>query len=126
MADQFLIASRWLARQRRSNATRRVYYLRGASSVQLSATLGASDFQREDANGFPIQFKSVDFLFDAADLILDGAPATPQRGDQIIDGTLTAGVVYELMDNGGGPPWRYADAYREVYRVHTKQVETRT
>lgn len=125
MADLLDKGSKWLGRQRREHAAQEVVYLRGGSSVGVPATIGQTDFQRDDGNGFPLTFQSVDFLITAADLVLDGIPVTPERGDQVITGRIDEGVVYELMDNLGGPAWKYADAYRRVYRIHTKQVATR-
>lgn len=125
MSDLLQKGSEWLGRQMRKHASREVIYQRGASSVSVPATPGASDFER-DGGGFPVTFQSSDWLIDVADLELDGIPIEPARGDQIIDGELDEAVVYELLENLGGPPWKYADgSYRKKYRIHTKQVEKR-
>lgn len=125
MRDLLDRGSDWLRRKRRGNAARTVHYVRGTSSISLPATLGSTDFQRDDGNGFAVNFQSVDFLIDVADLVIDGVPTEPQRGDRVVVGELDEGGVHEVMSDLGGPPYRFSDPYRRVYRIHTKRVETR-
>jgi hypothetical protein len=117
--------SDWLGRQRRAHASREVIYQRQSSSVSVPATIGRTEFEQDDGGGFPVQVHTTDFLIDVADLELDGIPVEPSRGDRIIDGRIDEGVVFEVMPIPGGHVWRFADEYRKVYRIHTKQVETR-
>lgn len=124
MADLLDKGSKWLGRQRREHAAQEVVYLRGGSSVGVPATIGRTEFD-QDESGYPVRVHSTDFLIDVADLELDGIPVEPQRGDQVITGRIDEGVVFEVMNVPGAGYWRYADAYRRVYRVHTKQVGTR-
>ncbi len=126
MADLLDKGSAWLTKQRRKGLSRTVTYVRGQSTVDVQATLGASEFER-DGGGFPVTFHSVDFLIDVADLEIDGLPTEPRRGDLIVDdggGSYDPPLTYELLDNLGGPPWKYSDGgYRRTYRVHTKLIE---
>jgi hypothetical protein len=101
-----------------------VYYYRGDYWVRVRATVGATEFTRDDGSGQAVVFHSTDFIVDAADLVINEARITPQRGDKIVRGTLEDGTVHELMNDPGTQSWRYADAYRRTFRVHTKQTGT--
>lgn len=122
MADLLDKGSAWLGRQRRAHVTRAVIYVRGQSTTSLPATVGTTEFTK-DGGGFPVTFNSVDWLIDAADLEIDGLPTEPARGDRIHDETVDQRRVYELLDDLGGPPWKWSDPYHRTYRVHTKLVE---
>ena len=124
MTDLFDRASRWLGDQRKRHATEWVHYYRGASYVRVRATVGSTEFQRDDGSGLAVAFHSTDFLVDAADLVINGATIVPARGDRVVRGGITGGTAFELLGDAGAEPWRYADAYRRVYRVHTKQTGT--
>ena len=124
MPDLFNKASKWLGRQRRTHATEWVYYYRGGAYARVRATIGATEFQRDDGAGLAITFHSTDFFIDAADLVVGGVRIVPDRGDRIVRGTLEDGTTFELMNDPGTQSWKYADAYRRVYRIHTKQTGT--
>ena len=123
MTDLLEQASAWLDDQRDKYLSRSVLYVRGASSVQVPATIGSTVFAVDDGAGASIRVESRDYLVRGAYLLLDGTAVVPRRGDQIHE--LQDGVmfVYEVMAPGDEPCWRYSDPYRRVLRVHTKQVE---
>jgi hypothetical protein len=122
--------SDWLRLTRKRNAAADVVYVRGSVSSQtLRAAKGQTAFDVADGGddaSMPVTVRSSDFLIDVEDLNLDGIPVTPQRGDQVVEGTVEEGVVFEVMSpDSNSPPWRYSDPYRRTYRIHTKQVGAR-
>lgn len=116
----------WLRDKLQANASREVVYSRGASSVTLRATPGSTLLQLDDGTGGTrIERTDRDFLIPAADLVLGGVAVHPERGDEIreADGGVT--YVFEVLPYGGTEPcWRWADHYRNVYRIHAKLVGT--
>ena len=118
MADLLNDAVQWLAERLHAHASRQVTYSRGSDSVTLSATIGKTLFEVDRGGGVVEHSESRDFLVRAAELVLSGAPVLPQRGDRITDG----GLVYEVMAPGSEPHYRFADPYRTMLRIHTKQV----
>jgi hypothetical protein len=61
--------------------------------------------------------------FQAEKLILDGERATPLRGDLITvaEPIRDSKEVFEVLAPGGAQPYRYADPYGVLIRVHTKK-----
>lgn len=126
MADILERGSNWLEDQRVAHASRPVTYQRGASSVDVPASIGRTEFEIDNGVGILERSESRDFLVPAADLVLDGAQALPERGDRIRETIGTVTFLYEVMAPGKEPPWRYSDAYRRTLRIHTKLVGTET
>ncbi len=87
-------------------------YVRGASTVDVPATIGRTKYEVDDGHVVRIEFTDRDFLILAVDLILDGQLAEPQRGDRIREGTRE----FEVLD------WRYSDPYRQTWRMTTKHL----
>jgi len=104
--------------------TRSVSYARGASTVEVQATIGRTEFEQADEFGIVTKTESRDYLIRTADLVLDGQPTLPKRGDQIreTDGSTT--FVFEVLSPGDEPVFRYSDPYRKALRIHTKHIAT--
>jgi hypothetical protein len=114
----------WLADQRRAFMSQTVTYQRGSDSVDVPASIGQTVFRLTDDYGASTRTVSTDFLISADDLMLNGSPIEPQRGDRI-RATLS-GITYvqEVMAPSSSEPlWRYSDASRATYRIHTKQID---
>ncbi len=127
MRDMLEAASAWLDKVRLAHMSRTVEYARGAKTVAdgVRASIGQTVFESEDALGVVERFESRDYIVPAADLVLDGALATPERGDRIREANAAGAVfVYEVMAPGQEPCWRYSDNYRRTFRIHTKLVDT--
>jgi len=124
MADMLEQGASWLDDQRHQHMTRSVSYARGSSTVEVQATIGRTEFEQADEYGIVHKVESRDYLIRAADLVLDGQPTLPKRGDQIreTDGTTT--IVYEVLSPGDEPIFRYSDPYRKALRIHTKHIAT--
>jgi hypothetical protein len=104
-----------------------VIYRRGASWIKLARVVpGESTFRVDDGFGAIVKVRSRDYLIPAANLKLDGAQVTPQRGDTIEEIVGNAVHVHEaLRPDGDGDVWRYSDQGRSRIRVHTKLKEIR-
>jgi len=124
VADLLQQASDWLEEKRTQHASRVVAYVRGAQSVELLATIGKTTFEVDDGYGVLVRHESRDFLVLAADLVLDGAPVLPQRGDRVRETQGQQVFVYEVTAPGKEPCWRYSDPYRKTLRIHSTQVDT--
>ena len=124
MVDLLQKGSDWLEEKRTQHASRVISYVRGAQSVDLSATIGKTTFEVDDGYGVLVRHESRDFLVLAADMILNGASVLPRRGDRVRETQGQQVFVYEVTAPGKGPCWRYSDPYRKTLRVHTKQVDT--
>ena len=124
MSDLLEQGTAWLDDQRHKHMTRTVVYERGSDSVELSATIGRTEFEQADEYGTVHRIEARDYLVRAEDLVLAGQQTLPQAGDRIreIDGAQT--FIYEVMAPGTEPPWRYSDANRRTLRIHTKHVAT--
>ena len=123
MQDLLQSGQVWLADQLHEHVATEVTYRRGSDEVTLRATIGRTLLKLDDGyGGVRMVWTDRDYLIRAADLVLGGTPAKPQRGDQIreVFGEMT--LVYEVLAPGKEPPWRWADPHRQMFRVHTKQV----
>jgi hypothetical protein len=70
-----------------------------------------------------MEWTDMDFLIAAADLMLDGQPLIPTRGDTIL---VTAGEsveTYEVLPYGNEPAWRWADPHQSILRIHGKHID---
>lgn len=124
MADLLKDASAWLEGRRHEHLTVPVTYTRGAASVKLLATVGRTVFELRDDYGGVEKTQARDYLVRAEDLVLDGALALPERGDEVREAEGAQVFVYEVMAPGKEPHWRYSDPYRQTLRIHTKHVAT--
>jgi hypothetical protein len=119
MADLLQAGAAWLGGVLRDHASQSVTYRRGGGSVDLTATIGQTRYEEARSDGLVEQHVAVDFLVAVGDLVIDGSPVTPVRGDRIdwtTGGTTRTYQVLPLPDNRVYS----TDAYYTRYRVHTK------
>lgn len=126
MADLLEQGASFLDAQRHAHMTRPVSYARGATAIEMHATIGRTEFEQADEAGLIHRVESRDFLVRTADLILDGQPTLPKAGDRIRETDGTATLVYEVLSPGDEPVFRYSDSYRKALRIHTKHIATET
>jgi hypothetical protein len=113
----------WLADQLNVHVATEVQYRRGADELAVRATIGRTLLKLDDGyGGVRMVWTDRDYLIRAADLVLGGNPAQPQRGDQIREVVGVETLVYEVLAPGEEPPWRWADPHRQMLRIHTKQI----
>ncbi len=116
----------WLDQQRHAHATVTVTYRRGAASVNVPATVGQTVFRLDQGDGGMTRVVTRDYLVRRADLVLDGVPTLPGRGDTIEEAIDGVTVTHEVHAPGGEPEWRDSDPYRNVLRIHTLHIEDLT
>jgi len=114
----------WLEEQRKAHLSRTVTYRRGASTVEVLATVGATRFEADDGSGMVIEMESRDYLIAAADLVLDGQQVQPERGDQVLETRDGVTHVYEVMDLGPEKHFVTCDPDGRTLRIHTKFTGT--
>ena len=124
MADVLEQGAQFLDDQRHAHMTRTVVYMRGASFVEVAATVGETIFEQDYEFGGIQRIQSRDFLVRTADLVIDSAEVLPVAGDQIRGVQGEKVFVYEVMAPGSEPPFRYSDPYRKALRIHTKHIAT--
>ena len=119
MTDLLSTGLTWLHKERAKHIATTVTYERPAvASASVSATLASTGFEKLAESGFQVRAHSVDFLIDVADLL---SPfIEPELGDQITFGS----DKFVVADLGGTGHWRYDSAYKKVFRVHTKRIES--
>ena len=121
MGDLLHSGLAWLADQLHAHASRPITYRRGVQQVALNATLGRKDFEADTHEG-RLYVRANDFLVRAAELVLGGQLALPERGDQIDVNFDGATATFEVLGQDGIPPWEFSDPHQQVLRIHTKKV----
>jgi hypothetical protein len=125
MHDLLQAGQAWLADQLHEHVATEVQYRRGADAVDVRATIGRTLMKLDDGyGGVRMVWTDRDYLIRAEDLVLDGNPVQPQRGDQIREAVGAQTLVYEVLAPGEEPPWRWADPHCQMLRIHTKHVAT--
>ena len=123
MPDMLHFGMDWLVEQLKEHVSRPVVYRRGTEEVVVQATIGRTLFRLDDGyGGVRMEWTDRDFLLSADDLVLNGNPTLPERGDIIRETQDGKTYVYEVLAPGGEPPWRWSDVYRKVLRIHSKLV----
>jgi hypothetical protein len=123
MQDLLQSGQAWLADQLHEHVATEVQYRRGADELAVRATIGRTLLKLDDGyGGVRMEWTDRDYVIRAADLVLGGNSTQPQRGDQIREVVGAQALVYEVLAPGDEPPWRWADPYRQMYRIHTKQI----
>ena len=113
---------KWLAGMLQKHASSEVRYQRSSVSSTLRATIGRSVFEiAEQLSSAVLRIESRDYLV-AAEAFAATGLTIPQPGDRIHETQGSREYVYEVMAPGGEPCWRWADAYRQQLRIHTKLV----
>ena len=129
-------AADWLASKMLETNGITVTYRRQetGTTVSVSAVVGRTVFDVDEGYGQITRFESRDFLINKSDLIgfpFETTPSSfPQRGDEIdelvLDDVRLPGQSiryrYEVMAPSGQAVWEYADASRNLLRVHTKLI----
>jgi hypothetical protein len=87
-------------------------------TATLHATPGRTLWQVDSGGGAIISTESVDWIIPGDELLFDGEPIIPARGDEIVVGSVT----YTVVAPGDEPVWRWTDQFRTAARVHTKAM----
>lgn len=121
MTDLLQRGNTALERHRNRSAFILVDYQRDGSPLAtgIKATVGRSDSEQVDRNGFVTQTTMRDFIVSV--LLL---PTEPLRDDVIIETDELGIHHYQVLPMDEDPAQRYADQYRQAYRIHTKHLKT--
>ena len=116
-------ATAYLGEELKSHESETVVYRRGARVVTggIAATIGETRYETSDQVAI-IGIDSRDFIFQAADLVINGVQTTPQPGDQI-DRTINDETqTYEVMSPEGVQCFSFCDRDETRIRAHTNKV----
>lgn len=100
-----------------------IVYRRQTESAELVGVLGVTLHDVADAQGVLTTWESQDVLVEASQLVLGGTKTKPREGDEIhltLEGEAIRLCVQ--FPDGGRPPFKYSDAYRQLMRIHTAQT----
>lgn len=114
MTNMLADAATWLADQMQNNLATDITYIRGGTSLSITATRGAAGRQIDQLTGI-ISWHDQDWLIPASVL----TTGDPRIGDKIVEGTST----YEVLPPTGEDCWRWSDNNETIYRIHTKRIE---
>ena len=119
MPDMLRSGVAWLAAEMKSSASTTCAYKRGANTSQVAAAIGSSMFESQNQSGVVESWEARDYIVQTADLPY----GEPQRGDMIIEELDGVSTFYEVVTPRGVPLFHYADPFRTMVRIHTKQVD---
>lgn len=123
MIDDFMLwGMDWLNETLKANCPVEATYTRGGETIAIVVRLGRTIFASNRQGGPRIEFGEIDFLIDAADLVLNESRTQPAEGDRIALTLRSIAYTFEILPVGGEPAWRWSDEYRTCYRVHCKEV----
>ncbi len=122
MTDMIQDGLEFLEVQRKAHMARSVTYTRGAYSVVVQATVGATPVDIDDGDGMAIRRQHRDYLLASADLVLNAVTVTPAAGDKITDTLADGDHVFEVVPLGAEKCWRASDGDGVTIRIHTKEV----
>lgn len=114
MTNMLADAATWLADQLQNNLATDITYVRGGTSLSISATRGTAGRQIDQLTGI-ISWHDQDWLIPAT--VLTNGP--PRTGDKI----ETSTEIYEVLPPTGEDSWRWSDNNQTIYRIHSKRYE---
>lgn len=113
----------WLNEMRERYDTVPIVYRRGVYIVDLQASIRKTRFRTTNSFGVSVVVESRDYIFNVADLVLDHVHTIPQKGDEIHEIRDTEKFVYSVTAPENEPVYKYSDAGREAFRVHSKYIK---
>lgn len=118
MANMIGDAASWLAQTLESSAGESVTYVRGATSIAITASYGRRVPSRAAVmNGaVNLEVEPMDFLIRPSAIDFGAGAVDPARGDRI---TLATGEVFEVAPRDGEPAWRLSDPFGHMLRIRT-------
>jgi len=88
--------------------------------IEISkAVKGSTLYEVDESTGARVRSRSVDWLIDKADLLIDGISVIPEIGHTITDGN----TVYEVHIRGE-TCWRWSDPQETRYRIHVSEISS--
>jgi hypothetical protein len=97
-----------------------IVYHRNGREFPARAGVGRGTFAQDDGDGGVVsQFVTRDYFVAVSDLAEIGEPAEQDVIEEEIDGRLCR---FEVVSPGDEPAFRYSDAGRTQFRIHTQEV----
>lgn len=127
MPNMLQTGAAWLGQKLQASAGRSVTLQQGTTVIEgLTATLAAHDYDVMDADGFSTRVRSFDWIFVAADLVVDGVPfCFHANGGAVVKETVgSVETRYESMKVGTRPAAEDKDSSGVLVMVHTNKVGT--
>ncbi len=122
----FEVGARFLANKLIEHGSVDAVYARGYEQVSVKAVLGSKLLRVDDGmGGLRIVWTDMDVLIPGGDLafLLASEPPNPDRGDLLYITLPYEDVqTFEVFPMEGEPAWRWADPFRNLYRIHMKHV----
>jgi len=100
----------YLDEVRKAHLTQSVVYTRGANTVTLLATMGATKYETTNEYGITVGGEVIDFLLTAADLILASVTVEPEQGDTITVTRNAEAHIFEVLPLAAEGVWREGHA----------------
>jgi hypothetical protein len=119
MPELLKVASDWFETVRDAENVTSIVYSRGADSVTIDASTGSTVWNVDGVNIFD-RWISVDWILLRAELILNSAVITPERGDQIVETRGSKTYTYQVVSPTGQRVYRDADGFHKSMKIHTK------
>lgn len=116
MTDMLRNGQQWLAGQRETHLSSPAVYQRGSDVFDVLVTPAQVEAESLDGDGAVVLSNAFDFIMSANEL--PSSLGHPQRKDVI----RHAGRRFEVTQIAGDDCWRWSDAYRTAYRIHTKEA----
>ncbi|MFI4876623.1 MAG: hypothetical protein ACIALR_14835 [Blastopirellula sp. JB062] len=118
-------ATAWLSKTIRQAAPTPVRYVRGSTTLEIAdAVRGSSDFEAIDGDGYSQNSRSIDWLIDPAQLVIDGVPIKPRKSDKIHELNDAGDVVatYVVAGSPGVPEVEAGGQLADLIRIHTTRI----
>lgn len=109
-----------LAAKRAAHMSESVVYDRDGQQVTINATRGSTKYETIDDGGLLVYGRSVDFIVNAADLILNSVVTEPERGDKVLVTVGNTVLEYDVLAVGDIKEFRPSDPLSTMLRIHTK------
>jgi len=97
-----------------------IVYRRGEEAVELSATVGQTEYEQPGQVG-DVLFTSRDYMVDRDLLIISSGRTVPQKGDRIWQRQGGTTLIHEVMTPGTGMQC-YEPSGETRWRIHTKEL----
>lgn len=108
-------------RTARESAGIDVIVVAGSHRIPVKAIRSDSDVDEVRGDGTVVAAKTVDWVIQAADLVVNGRPARPQRGFQIEQLVGDKTKTFEMMPaDGGDSCYEPVGPQETAFRIHTK------
>ena len=97
------------------------YTRAGSDPVALKGSQGQKLWKTQEPGRPVVMVRSVDFLIQVADLVIDGLETEPQEMDLISRQIGSKTYIHKVLKLGRDIPFfSYSDTGQTMYRIHTK------